>query len=80
MHRYSIIIALAIVFPTNTPNRASFILIKKIEAIAEPFIDPIIQNRYKYTEFRSIAIPIGMSTLSSTIGTMYKNINLIYSK
>lgn len=41
--------------------------------------NPIRQNRYKYTGFKSMSIPIGIAPLSSTIGTMDKNINLIYS-
>ncbi len=42
--------------------------------------DPIKQKINKYTGFKSMAIPRGIAPLSSTIGTMYKNINLIYSK
>ena len=39
--------------------------------------DPIRQLMYRYSGFRSMAIPRGMAPLSSMTGTMDSNINFI---
>ena len=42
--------------------------------------DYVRQTIYRYTGFKSMAIPKSIAPLSSTTVTIYKDINLIYSK
>ena len=61
-----------IAFHINIPNKTSFIIILNIDANN----NTIRQNKYRYIVFKPMAIPRGITALSSTICTIDKILTL----